>query len=237
MPIDTKAPNTHQIMIIAIDGPAGSGKSSTAKALADQISGMYIDTGAMYRAVALYCDLNNIPTSQSDVEAVVSDIQLGMYPSEDGVVILLNGTDVTSKIRSPLISEKSSQVSQVPAVRELMVDQQRKLAKEAARKGLSVIMEGRDIGTVVFPEADYKFFLVADAETRTKRRVEQLALRGIVADPVELKREIQERDQRDQERETSPLRQAEDAVRIDTGTVSFEEQVDMILTAISGNEV
>ncbi|HAY36687.1 MAG: (d)CMP kinase [Bacteroidetes Order II. Incertae sedis bacterium] len=218
-------------MIIAIDGPAGSGKSSTARTVASRLNALYIDTGAMYRAVALYCLDNNV-----SAETVVSEITLGLEQSADGVNVFLNGKNVSARIRSQEVSDMSSQVSQIASVRDLMVNQQRALAAKATSEGGTVVMEGRDIGTVVFPSADYKFFLVADPRVRAERRVAQLKEKGEDAEVSTLLSEIIERDKRDEGREHSPLRKASDAIEIDTSGLLFEDQVDKILGVISGNE-
>ncbi|MBT4053183.1 MAG: (d)CMP kinase [Bacteroidetes Order II. Incertae sedis bacterium] len=218
-------------MIIAIDGPAGSGKSSTARTVASRLNALYIDTGAMYRAVALYCLDNNV-----SAETVVSEITLGLEQSADGVNVFLNGKNVSARIRSQEVSDMSSQVSQIASVRDLMVNQQRALAAKATSEGGTVVMEGRDIGTVVFPSADYKFFLVADPHVRAERRVAQLKEKGEDAEVSTLLSEIIERDKRDEGREHSPLRKASDAIEIDTSGLLFEDQVDKILGVISGNE-
>mgnify|MGYP000897078619 FL=1 len=218
-------------MIIAIDGPAGSGKSSTARTVASRLNALYIDTGAMYRAVALYCLDNNV-----SAETVVSEITLGLEQSADGVNVFLNGKNVSARIRSQEVSDMSSQVSQIASVRDLMVNQQRALAAKATSEGRTVVMEGRDIGTVVFPSADYKFFLVADPRVRAERRVAQLKEKGEDAEVSTLLSEIIERDKRDEGREHSPLRKASDAIEIDTSGLLFEDQVDKILGVISGNE-
>jgi len=218
-------------LIIAIDGPAGSGKSSTARTVASRLNALYIDTGAMYRAVALYCLDNNV-----SAETVVSEITLGLEQSADGVNVFLNGKNVSARIRSQEVSDMSSQVSQIASVRDLMVNQQRALAAKATSEGRTVVMEGRDIGTVVFPSADYKFFLVADPRVRAERRVAQLKEKGEDAEVSTLLSEIIERDKRDEGREHSPLRKASDAIEIDTSGLLFEDQVDKILGVISGNE-
>jgi cytidylate kinase len=218
-------------LIIAIDGPAGSGKSSTARTVASRLNALYIDTGAMYRAVALYCLDNNV-----SAETVVSEITLGLEQSADGVNVFLNGKNVSARIRSQEVSDMSSQVSQIASVRDLMVNQQRALAAKATSEGGTVVMEGRDIGTVVFPSADYKFFLVADPRVRAERRVAQLKEKGEDAEVSTLLSEIIERDKRDEGREHSPLRKASDAIEIDTSGLLFEDQVDKILGVISGNE-
>ena len=169
-------------------------------------------------------------------ETVVSEITLGLEQSADGVNVFLNGKNVSARIRSQEVSDMSSQVSQIASVRDLMVNQQRALAAKATSEGGTVVMEGRDIGTVVFPSADYKFFLVADPHVRAERRVAQLKEKGEDAEVSTLLSEIIERDKRDEGREHSPLRKASDAIEIDTSGLLFEDQVDKILGVISGNE-
>jgi len=222
-------------VIIAIDGPAGSGKSTTAKDVARRLGSLYIDTGAMYRAVAWSCLKANIDPESDDLDGHVGNLVIALSPSDDGVVVRLNGQDITNDIRSSTISEMSSIVSRNEAVRTKMVQLQRKMAKNAVLAGGSVVMEGRDIGTVVFPDAEFKFFLVADPAVRAKRRVIQLKEKGVTSDEGTLYREILERDARDETRELSPLRKAPGAIELDTSRLSFEEQVENIIRAVKGN--
>lgn len=222
-------------MIIAIDGPAGSGKSSTAREVARRLEALYIDTGAMYRAVALKALRTQVRPDDAGFDALARSIQVHLEPSRDGVRVFLDGEDVSGAIRSEEVSGMSSRVSQRTDVRERMVALQRSMAKEASAKGMDVVMEGRDIGTVVFPDADRKFFVTASPEVRARRRARQLMEKGEQVDQAALLEEIRSRDKRDSTRAASPLRQAEDATLIDTSVCSFEEQVENILALIRGN--
>ncbi len=219
----------HRPFIIAIDGPAGSGKTTTAKALARDLGFIYVDTGAMYRAVALYAMQRGV--SFEDREAVCGllrevDIRLERIDGEQRT--LLNGENVEAHIRTQEMSRAASDISTIPCVREAMVELQR----NAARGAQGAVLEGRDIGTVVFPDSPCKIYLVADADTRALRRKLQLEERGIAADLVTIRQEIEERDRNDAEREHSPLRKAKDAIEVETTNTTIEEQVSMILSLV-----
>jgi cytidylate kinase len=213
-------------IVVAIDGPAGSGKSTIAKRIAKRLGFIYIDTGAMYRAIGLWALRTN--TDLSDMHrleqlAVASDIRL----EANGTRILLNGEDITDAIRTTEISDSASKVSAVPAVRRALVEKQRAMAAEC-----SVVMEGRDIGTVVFPNAQVKIFLDADSSVRTQRRVTEREAKGAAVLPGEIASEIQERDNRDRNRADSPLVQAPDSVFIDTSGLSIDEVEEAVLKII-----
>lgn len=216
-------------MIIAIDGPAGSGKSSTAKFVADELGALYLDTGAMYRAVALYFIDEGLPIETEVAEQIVPKIDIRLKKEGSGLVVTLNGSDVTNRIREADVTEASSVVARLYPVRRRMVALQRKIASEAARSDRSVVMEGRDIGTVVFPEADLKFFMIADLDERVRRRIAQLADSGTHVEEEQLRKDMRERDERDASRSNSPLRKADDAVELDTSRLGFEEQVAIIM--------
>ncbi len=212
-------------MIIAIDGPSGSGKSSTAKAVAKALAFTYLDTGAMYRAVALGILLLQIdPFDEVEVAKAMKSMEI----SFKGKDVFLNGNDVTETIRKDATSKAVTPVSANPAVRKLLVEKQREIAANH-----DIVMEGRDIGTVVFPNADYKFFLVADENVRAMRRLkeskEALSFEEIKAD-------LLRRDKEDSSREHSPLKKADDAIKIDTSDLTFDEQVDKILSYIQTKE-
>jgi cytidylate kinase len=212
-------------MIIAIDGPSGSGKSSTAKAVAESLSITYLDTGAMYRAVAVGVLRSGIdPEDEKSVADAVRHMTVGFK----GGSVLLNGDDVTVAIREDAANKAVTPVSANPAVRELLVQKQREFASKN-----DIVMEGRDIGTVVFPNADHKFFLVADPRVRAIRRLkestEDLTLEEVEADLIR-------RDQKDSSRAHSPLKKADDAIEIDTSALTFDEQVDKILSYIKNKE-
>ncbi len=215
--------------IIAIDGPAGSGKTTTAKALASALGFIYVDTGAMYRAVALFAQQNGV--SIEDREAICAllpdvDIQLERIGGEQHT--LLGGENVEAHIRTQEMSKAASDISAIPCVREAMVDLQRR----AGQGGAGAILEGRDIGTVVFPDSPCKVFLVADALTRAQRRKLQLEEKGIPADLETIRSEIEERDRNDSAREHSPLRKAPDAIEVETTNTTIDEQVSMILSLV-----
>lgn len=222
-------------VIIAIDGPAGSGKSTTAREVARRTNSLYIDTGAMYRAVALFFLENGLQIETGDIGGILADVLVRLEASDKGVNVFLNGTNVNEKIRSSAVSELSSVVSRNSDVRNKMVSLQREMARKCVEGGGSVVMEGRDIGTVVFPDANFKFFLVADPKIRAQRRAAQLREKGVEANESELYQEIIDRDGRDESRALSPLKKAELAVEIDTSQLSFEEQVDNIIRVINGN--
>lgn len=209
--------------VIAIDGPAGAGKSTMARAVAARIGCTYIDTGAMYRAVALAAIRRRVDLEDSHgLAAVAAGAQIQLA----GERITLDGEDVTGAIRTPEIGEAASQVSQFAGVRSAMVAQQRRIAGERP-----VVMEGRDIGTVVFPDADVKIFLDADTQIRAGRRARELEQKGVPV-PEDLVRQIAERDRRDRGREESPLVQAPDAVYLDSTGLSAAEVEAAILDII-----
>lgn len=213
-------------IVVAIDGPAGSGKSTVAKRVAAKLGFTYIDTGAMYRAVALLADRTGVDlSSESKLEAVAREAKIELPAG--GTRVLLNGEDVTEAIRTPRMSEAASKISAVPAVRRVLVEKQRAMASET-----SVVMEGRDIGTVVFPNADIKIFLDASPGVRKQRRLLERAAKGDPVSPEEIAREIEERDLRDRTRADSPLLQAPDAMYIDTSDLSLDEVEERILKLI-----
>ncbi|MBR6366593.1 MAG: (d)CMP kinase [Lachnospiraceae bacterium] len=209
---------------IAIDGPAGAGKSTIAKQLAKKLDILYVDTGAMYRAVALYLLENEVDI---DDEKAVTNIcrkaKLDLTQEKDGQHVFLNGRDVNPYIRTPQVSDATSRSSAYAGVREYVVASQREIAKN-----ISLIMDGRDIGTVVLPDATLKIYLTADPEVRAKRRYDEMIARGDEADFETILREIKERDHRDMTREVTPLKQAEDAVCVDTSYMNIDEVVDTI---------
>ena len=208
--------------VVAIDGPAGAGKSTLSRRVAAKLGFTYIDTGAMYRCVALCALRSGVQLSDAvALEAVATRARIAFGPSQQ---ILLDGEDVTGAIREPRVSDAASKVSAVPGVRRAMVEEQRHIAS-----GASVVMEGRDIGTIVFPDAQVKIFLDADPFVRAARRAEELSAKGIAADVHEIARQIAERDQRDATREDSPMVQASDAVRLDTSGLTLEQVEEAIL--------
>ena len=204
---------------IAIDGPSGAGKSTLAKSLAHELNFLYVDTGAIYRTVGLEVFRRGMdPSDGSAVGEILGQLEIRMGYAEDGLQhMYLGGEDVTTDIRRHEISDYASKVSAIPAVRAFLLDMQRKLAREN-----NVIMDGRDIGTVVLPNADLKVFLTAAAEDRANRRYLELLARGQNTDFDTILRDVIQRDKQDTEREIAPLRQAEDAVRVDTTGVDLE---------------
>jgi len=215
-------------MIIAIDGPAATGKSSTAKAVAEKLGFMYLDTGAMYRAVTLAVLEKDISlTHVYTLESFLTSLDLNILYIEKTLMIELDQLDVTDRIRDPEVTAKVSEVSALPAVRKTMVKFQRKLASDK-----DCIVEGRDIGTVVFPNADLKFYMIADASIRAERRQKDLLTLGKNKDISELETEIKNRDRKDSTRVHSPLSKAEDSIIIDTSHLDFHEQVNIIVEKI-----
>jgi cytidylate kinase len=206
---------------VAIDGPAGAGKSTLARRIADKLGYLYIDTGAMYRAIGLWAVRANVALSDMHrLEQLANEAHIEFVPGSGGV--LLNGEDVTEAIRAPEIAEAASKVSMVPAVRRAMVAKQREIGERA-----SVVMEGRDIGSVVFPDATVKIFLDARPEVRVERRAGESLL-----PPEVIARQINERDQRDRTRPESPLVQAPDAVYVDTTGLSVDDVEAALLKII-----
>ncbi len=210
---------------VAIDGPSAAGKSTIAKMVAKKENFIYIDTGAMYRCVAYYCltqkiDLND----EKAVGQAIEHIQIRLTPDNK---VYLNDEDVSNQIRQDQVSLGASCVSKYQAVRSFLVDEQRKMAKAG-----NVILDGRDIGTVVLPNADLKIYQIASVETRAKRRYLENLERGLDADLETIKKEIEERDYQDTHREISPLKKAEDATELDTSSLTLEEVVEQVLTLI-----
>lgn len=214
---------------IAVDGPSGAGKSTMAKALAQEFNFLYVDTGAIYRTVGLEVFRRGMNPSDGDaVETVLPQIEVSMGYGEDGLQrMYLNGEDVTTAIRQHEISDYASKVSAIPAVRAFLLEMQRKLAHEN-----DVIMDGRDIGTVVLPDADLKIFLTAKAEDRAQRRCLELQQRGQSADYETVLRDVIQRDRQDSEREIAPLRQADDAVLVDTTGVDLNGSLQLLRSLI-----
>ena len=213
-----------QKLIIAIDGPAASGKSTAAQRLALRLGYIYLDTGAMYRACALQAQISGVSLEDENaVAAMLKDIDVRIETSGEKNVILLGGKDVSEDIRANAISKLSSDISALPAVRYRMVELQRQMGAKGG-----VILDGRDIGTFVFPDADIKFFLTASPEIRARRRWLELQKKGINKEYDEVLRELEERDRNDAGRALAPLSIAEDAIVIDTGDMSVEEQVDTL---------
>ncbi|MCC8082090.1 MAG: (d)CMP kinase [Lachnospiraceae bacterium] len=206
---------------IAIDGPAGAGKSTIAKTLAGKLSFLYVDTGAMYRAMAYFFLTHGIPADdESALRAACGDIYISLAYAEGTQRVLLNGTDISDQIRREEVGNMASATSGYPFVREKLLRLQQDLAKEN-----DVIMDGRDIGTCVLPDAQLKIYLTASVRTRAKRRCLELKAKGQACDPAEIEKDIEARDYRDMHREIAPLRAAADAITVDSSEMSIEEVV------------
>ena len=209
---------------VAIDGPAGAGKSSIAKAVAKELGVIYVDTGALYRAIALGCIKMNIPVeNETAVSTVLEKIRIELVFVEETQHVLLNGKDVSEEIRTEKVSMSASTVSGIPQVRAFLLELQRGFAKTQ-----NVIMDGRDIGTVVLPDAQVKIFLTASAQARAMRRTLQLEQKGEPADYEKILEDIIKRDHNDSTREIAPLKPAEDSIIVDTTDLDLEQSVNKI---------
>lgn len=216
-------------MNIAIDGPAGAGKSTIAKRLAKKLGFIYVDTGAMYRAMAYYFLQHNIDAKDENaIAAACPDVDVTITYENGEQQVLLNGENVNGVIRNEEVGNMASSTSVYPVVRKKLVELQRQLAKSA-----DVIMDGRDIGTCVLPDAQVKIYLTASSATRAKRRYDELTEKEVSCDLAEIEKDIIDRDYRDMHRETSPLRQAEDAVLVDSSEMNIDEVVDAIYQVYS----
>ena len=216
-------------MNIAIDGPAGAGKSTIAKRLAKKLGFIYVDTGAMYRAMAYYFLQHNIDAKDENaIAAACPDVDVTITYENGEQQVLLNGENENGVIRNEEVGNMASSTSVYPVVRKKLVELQRQLAKSA-----DVIMDGRDIGTCVLPDAQVKIYLTASSATRAKRRYDELTEKGVSCDLAEIEKDIIDRDYRDMHRETSPLRQAEDAVLVDSSEMNIDEVVDAIYQVYS----
>jgi len=215
-------------MKIAIDGPAGAGKSTVAKKIADKLGLLYLDTGSMYRAVTLKAIMLNSSFDEKSLVAVAEDIYIDVIYDKNKVKVFLDGEDVTEEIRLPRVTERVSIVASIPEVRENMLKRQ----QDIARRG-GVIMDGRDIGTRVMKDADYKFFLTASIKERARRRLIDLKKQGYEMNLQDVIAEISKRDEMDKNRPVDPLKPAEDAVVIDSTDLTAEQVVDKIMGYIN----
>jgi len=214
--------------IITIDGPAASGKSTTARKAAGRLGWLYLDTGAMYRAVTVKVLDQGVALTDADaIGELAQDTIIELVPSVEGTAVYVDGKDVTSRIRTPEIDGAVGPVCEVARVREKLVGLQRNIGGRGR-----VVAEGRDMGTVVFPGARYKFYMTASIQDRAERRQKDLEKQGIAVSLAELEQQIRQRDARDSSRENSPMVQAEDAVLIDTSDMSVDEQVDFIVCRV-----
>ncbi len=218
---------------IAIDGPAGAGKSTIAKRLAKELGYYYVDTGAIYRTVAYFLDLWGVsPKDVDGVERYIDELNIDLYYDEEATQhMIMNGIDVTNEIRTQAISQKASLVAAHACVREMLLDMQRELARDN-----NVIMDGRDIGSVVLPKADVKIFLTASPEVRAKRRTEELLAKGQKADYNKILEEIKQRDYQDTHREIAPLKMCRDSIKLDTSDLDIDAVVAEI-KAIAGKKI
>lgn len=221
-------------LVIAIDGPAGAGKSTTAKEIALRLGYKYIDTGAMYRAITLLALEKEIPMdSEIELTRIAQNAEINFAPLQrEKNIVYLDGRDVTEEIRTNTVNENVSLVAKIPGVREALVDKQRQMAKTGG-----VIMDGRDIGTVVLPDADLKIFLTASLETRAQRRLEEVQSAGEAVNYEQVKQNLKTRDQIDSEREVAPLKKAKDANEIDTSGLTIEQVMDKIIQLAKGVKV
>ena len=214
--------------IIAIDGPASSGKSTSAMLVAQKLGYLYIDTGAMYRAITLLAIENNVLNNSDEVIALANASKIDLVYTAGTTKVFLNARDVTEDIRSKEVNKFVSPISKISGVREVLVKKQRILAQNNS----GIVMEGRDIGSVVFPDADLKIFLTASIEQRTVRRVKEYDSKGIKVSIKEIKSNLESRDKIDSSRENSPLIKAPDAFEVDTSKVTIEQQVEIILEKV-----
>ena len=217
---------------IALDGPAGAGKSTIARRAASELNYIYVDTGALYRAIALAALKKGIePDDAAEAEKLLPEITVDLAFNESGEqIVLLNGENVSADIRTPEVSMAASKISAIPAVRAFLLDLQRGMAKTH-----NVIMDGRDIGTVVLPDAQVKIFLTASPEARAGRRYKELVEKGMDVNFEEILQDVITRDYNDSHRETAPLKPAPDSVTIDTTELDFEQSVEKIISVIKEN--
>ena len=216
-------------MKIAIDGPAGAGKSATAKALAKKLGFIYVDTGALYRGIGLYVIRKGAKASAiEEVVPLLAEIKIEMKHIDGEQHIFLNGEDVSGFIRTESVSAAASDVSAIPAVRDFLFDMQREIAEKN-----SVVMDGRDIGTTVFPDAELKIFMTADPTVRAERRADEMRAKGIDVDTASVIANLQERDYIDSHREASPLSKADDAIVLDNSHMTMEQQMEWLKGIIS----
>ena len=214
--------------VVTIDGPAAAGKSTTARAVAAALGFLYVDTGALYRALALKLLENGLAPEESPaLAAFLGSTTVGLAGPPAALRVLLDGVDVADRIRTPEVSEASSRIAALPSVRRRLVEVQRALARHGP-----VVGEGRDLGTVVFPDAQVKIYLDADLDARARRRARELEARGIPIAADEIREELERRDERDRTRADSPLKAAADAVLLDTSKLTVDQQVERVLDVV-----
>ena len=219
-----------EVYQIAIDGPSGSGKSTLAKGVSKRLGIMYLDTGAMYRSCGLYAIKKGVdPKDEENVKTLMDQMDLKIEFKDGEQHMILDGEDVTGQIRTPEVSRAASNISALPYVRRLMVDMQRKIAKEQ-----SFVLDGRDIGSNVLPDAKYKFFLTASAEIRAERRLKELNERGDFSQNYEeVLKDIKWRDEQDSTRSNAPLVKVDDAIEIDTSKIGIDETLETLLSKVN----
>jgi cytidylate kinase len=215
------------VISIALDGPAGAGKSTIAKAVAKKLSFIYVDTGALYRAIGFYAIKNKI-SSENEIISSLKKIKVDLKFENNLQKVFLCDEDISEEIRTPEVSMMASKISAIPAVREFLFDLQQDLAKKN-----NVIMDGRDIGTVILPEANVKIFLTASSEKRAERRYKELIEKGLQVDYDDILKDIIKRDYDDSNRKIAPLKAAADAIFVDTSAYNLEESINLILTIIN----
>ncbi|WP_263809002.1 (d)CMP kinase [Salinibacter sp.] len=223
-------------MIVTIDGPAGSGKSTTAHRAAARLEYVYLDTGAMYRAVALGFLRAEAPATPSGAEAVLPSLTVDVEYRGDTMQVFLGDDAVTDRIRSAEVGRIVSDISTLAPVREYMVEQQRRIGRAQADRHGGVVLDGRDTGTVVFPKAPVKIFMVADIDERARRRLQEYETAGEEVTFEEVRAEIEKRDQQDRTRDIAPLRRADDAIIFDTTDCTIAEQVDFVVDRVKAQD-
>jgi len=219
-------------VIVTIDGPAGSGKSTTARRVAEQLDYVYLDTGAMYRAVALGFLRADAPATAQGAEQVLPDLDVDVTYQGDTMHVFLGGEDVTERLRTAAVDGAVSDVSTLKPVRTRMVEEQRRIGREQAAVHGGVVLDGRDTGTVVFPGADVKIFVVADVEERARRRLQEYEAAGEDLSLEDVQAEIERRDLQDRNRDIAPLRRAADAIELDTTDCTIAEQVAFVVDRV-----
>lgn len=219
-------------VIVTIDGPAGSGKSTTARGAAERLGYVYLDTGAMYRTVALALLRADADPSPDDAKTVLSSIEVDVQYQEATMHVFLDGEDVTSSIRTPEVGAVVSDISTLEPVRERMVDEQRRIGFEQEKIHGGVVLDGRDTGTVVFPDADVKIFMEADLDERARRRRKEYATEGENVSLAEVREEIARRDRQDRTRDIAPLRRADDAILLDSTDLTIDGQVAFVVDRV-----